>query len=532
MNHGNGSQEGEHVGAFLEFDVSESKQVTYRVASSYISHDQAELTLNREIGNESFDQVLEKADAEWNQMLGRVRVKGGTKEQQRTFYSAMYRSMLFPHKFHEIDENNEAHYFSPYDGKVHQGVLYTDSGLWDTFRAVHPLFNLMLPDLNADFLHGMLAAYDQSGWLPAWASPGHRECMIGNHAFSLFADAWVKGNRDFDADQALEAMVHDATHEGPIRSIGRDGATYYKELGYLPYPEISEATAKTLEFAYNDFCLSVLAEALGQDELAQQFQDSSSNWRNVFDPSIGFVRGKNKDGSWIEPFFPDEWGGPFTEGSSWHWTWCVFHQIEQLVEAMGGREAFAEKLDDVFNVPPTVRVGTYGQLIHEMTEMIALNMGQYAHGNQPIQHMVYLYVYAGQPWKTQQKVREIMHELYDSSPKGLCGDEDNGQTSAWYVFSALGFYPVTPGTPIYIIGSPLFERAELSLPNGKKLVIDAPGNGPQNCYIQSASFNDSPLNRAWLKHDEIMEGGVLHFEMGSEPNKNWGSDESDSPPKF
>lgn len=421
------SIEADHVGAFLEFDAAASPVVTYQVASSYISHEQAEQTLKTEIGLESFETIVDKADAAWNAMLGRIEVEGGTDEQRRTFYSAMYRSTLFPHKFFEINAEGKQVYYSPYDGDVHEGVMYTDSGLWDTFRAVHPLFNLMLPETNAEILRGMLNAYKESGWLPAWASPGHRDCMIGNHAFSLFADAWVKGNRDFDAKLALEAMAHDATNEGPIKTIGREAVGLYNDLGYIPSPDIREATAKTLEFAYNDHCLSILARELDRPDLAEKFEKSSGNWRNVFDTKVSFVRGRHKNGHWAKPFHADQWGGPFTEGCSWHWTWSVFHDIDGLIDAMGGREAFAKKLDSVFDAPPTVRVGSYGRLIHEMTEMIALDMGQYAHGNQPIQHMIYLYVHAGEPWKTQQRVRQVMTELYDSSPRGLCGDEDNGQ---------------------------------------------------------------------------------------------------------
>ncbi|MCA9236312.1 MAG: GH92 family glycosyl hydrolase [Planctomycetales bacterium] len=529
---GDSALAGEWVGAFVEFDVSKSRVVTFRIASSYIDQDQAKVTLEREIGDDDFDAVLAKADAAWNKQLGIIEVEGGTLEQRQTFYSAMYRSSLFPHRFYEVDANGQNRYYSPYDGKVHQGVMYTDSGLWDTFRAVHPLLNLIAPKINAEILQGLLNAYDESGWLPAWASPGHRGCMIGNHAFSLFADAWVKGNRDFDAKKALAAMQHDANQPGPIGSIGREGAEYYRELGYLPSPDIREATAKTLEFAYDDYCASVLARELGDDELAEEFAENSQNWHNVFDAETGFVRGRKKDGSWVENFHPDEWGGPFTEGNSWHWTWCVFHDLDGLMEALGGREAFADKLDEVFEVPPTVRTGSYGGLIHEMTEMIALNMGQYAHGNQPIQHMIYLYVHAGQPWKAQARVREVMTEIYDPSPKGYCGDEDNGQTSAWYVFSAIGFYPVTPGHPTYILGSPLFDRATIHLPGGKKFVVQADDNGPEDVYIQSAKLNGKPLDRAWLMHDEVASGGTLQLQMGPEPNTTWATDADVRPPSF
>ena len=309
---------------------SADRVVTYQVASSFISHEQAERNLAQEIGDDTFDQTLAKARALWNEILGLVQIEGGTEEQRRTFYSALYRSTLFPHTFYEIGDHGQKYYYSPYDGKVHDGVMYTDSGLWDTFRAVHPLFNVLFPEVNAEILNGLLNAYDESGWLPAWASPGHRDCMIGNHAFSLFADAWVKGNREFDAKHALEAMVHDANTEGPISCIGRNAVEQYRKLGYLPSPDVREATAKTLEFAYDDYCASVLARELGEEKIAESFAESSQKWNNVFDPKIGFVRGRKSDGAWVEPFSPDEWGGPFTEGSSWHWTWCVFHDVDGL----------------------------------------------------------------------------------------------------------------------------------------------------------------------------------------------------------
>ncbi|HLP78525.1 MAG TPA: GH92 family glycosyl hydrolase, partial [Candidatus Paceibacterota bacterium] len=454
-----------HVGAYLKFDLRKGGSVSCKVASSYISPAQAQRNLDREIGKADFDTVLQRADARWNETLGRLRVEGGSEEQQRTFYSTFYRSIIFPHRFYELDESNKPVYFSPYDGKVHSGYLYTDTGFWDTFRACHPLYNLLFPEVSAEIMQGLVAAYEQSGWLPSWSSPGHRGCMIGNHAFSLLADAWVKGITNFDAGKAVEAMVHDANMQGPdfCRSIGRDGAEFYKKLGYVPYPNVSEATAKSLEYAYDDFCAGVLAKGIGRNADAEVFAKSAMSYTNVFDAKIGFVRGRKEDGSWRENFDPTEWGGPFTEGNSWHWTWSVFQDVPGLIRLMGGESAFAKKLDAVFYTPPDVKVGTYGGMIHEMTEMVAMNMGQYAHGNQPIQHMIYLYDYAGQPWKTQARTREAMMRLYQSEPDGFCGDEDTGQMSAWYVFSALGFYPVTPGTTEYLIGSPLFDRATITL---------------------------------------------------------------------
>lgn len=512
----------QHVGAFVQFEARTNRVVNCKVASSYISPEQAERNLAREIGAADFDTVRERAEAAWNALMGRLQVTGGTEEEQRTFYSAVYRSFLFPHRMHELDAQERPVYFSPYDGQVHAGFMYTDTGYWDTFRASHPLYNLLVPEISAEIMQSLVAAYQQSGFLPSWSSPGHRDCMIGNHAFSLLADAWVKGITNFDARTALDAMVHDANTQAPerCRSIGRDGAAFYHEHGYVP-TRYREATAKTLEFAYDDFCAAVLAQAQGQVNDAAAFLTGAMNYTNVFDPQVGFMRGRNEDGSWRAKFDPTEWGGPFTEGNAWHWTWSVFHDVPGLIQLLGGDEAFGKKLDGVFYTPPDVNVGSYGTMIHEMTEMVAANMGQYAHGNQPIQHMLYLYNYAGQPWKTQARVREALARLYHSTPDGFCGDEDTGQMSAWYVFSALGFYPVCPGTTEYIIGSPLFDRVTIALPQGKQFVVTAKRNGPLRPYIEGATLNGTIFEKTFLTHEQIAGGGELVFNMTSAPNYKW-----------
>ena len=314
--------EDKHVGAYAKFDVGSSRVVECRVASSFISLEQAMRTLDKEVGQAGFDAIRAKAEQSWNEALGRARIEGGMPDQQRTFYSALYRSIVYPHRFHEYNEKQQPVYFSPYDGKVHEGVMYTDTGYWDTFRAAHPLYNLLFPEVSAEILQALLSAYDQSGWLPSWSSPGHRACMIGNHAFSLLADGYFKGIRSFDADKAVTAMAHDANTQGPdsCRAIGRDGAEHYNKLGYVPYsnvrgePSVAEATAKTLEYAYDDFCAAKLAKAIGRTAEAEQFTRKSMNYENLFDTKTGFMRGRKADGSWCEPFDPTEWGGPFTRG--------------------------------------------------------------------------------------------------------------------------------------------------------------------------------------------------------------------------
>jgi predicted alpha-1,2-mannosidase len=532
---GETSLEGKHVGAYAEFAGHANQVIGCKVASSYISPEQAELNLNREIGNADFNTIRHHGADRWNEYLGRARVEGGSQEQQRTFYTCLYRALLFPEKFFEFDSQLKAVHYSPYDGKLHDGVLYTDSGFWDTFRAAHPLCTLLFPEVSAEIQQSLLNTYDESGWLPEWPSPGHRSIMIGENSFSLLADAWMKGITNFDAAKAVEAMVHDANNEGPLPAVGRDGVKYYNSLGYVPYsnskddPRVREASAKTLEYAYDDFCAAKLAHAIGKDDVAMTFAQHAMNYTNLFDPSIGFIRERKADGAWNEPFYPDQWGGGFTEGCSWHWTWCVFQDIPGLVKLLGGEKAFGDKLNAVFDTEPTVRTGTYGGMIHEMTEMIAGDMGQYAHGNEPVHHMLYLYDYAGMPWRAQSRLRQTMTLLYQATPDGYCGDEDTGQMSAWYVFSALGFYPVCPGDPNYLIGSPLFDKATLSLAGGKQFVITADNNGPQKPYIHSAKLNGDSFDKTFLSHEQITAGGEIVFQMTSAPDK-WATGPDSRPP--
>lgn len=513
-----------HPGAYVKFDTGANHVVQCKIASSFISADQAELNLQQEIGKADFKTIRRRADEVWNAALGRVQVEGGSDEQRRTFYSALYRSILFPHTYYELDANQQPIYRSPYDGKIHSGLMFTDSGYWDTHRSAHPLYNLLFPEMSAKILQAMLNAYKESGWLPAWSSPGNREVMIGNHAFSVLADAWVKGIHSFDLQTAVDATVHDAHNEG-FFGMGRTGYQTYDRLGYLPYdPDKPEATTSmTLDYAYDDFCAAKLAMAANRQDVGARFLKSAMNYTNVFDPSVNFMRGRRADGTWCEPFDPTEWGGPFTEGNSWQWTWAVMQDEPGLIKLMGGNEAFCNKLDAMFAAGSGVKTGTYHTMIHEMNEMVAQNFGQLAHGNEPVHHVLYLYDDAGQPWKTQVRVRQVMDLLYQATPDGLPGDEDNGQMSAWYVLSALGIYPACPGDPHYLIGSPIFDKATLNLQNGKKFVITAKNNGPQEYYIDGATLNGEEYNKTYISHDEIMKGGELSFQMASFPNYHWGS---------
>ncbi|GAB3020737.1 GH92 family glycosyl hydrolase [Bowmanella dokdonensis] len=524
--------QGDHVGAVIGFKTRRGEQVHVKVASSFISPAQAELNLQREIGEDSFDTTRDQARQSWQQELARIRVEDSNLDNVRTFYSALYRVLLFPRKFYEYDADGQLLHYSPYNGEVLPGYMFTDNGFWDTFRAVFPFFTLMYPELDSRIMQGLANTYQESGWLPEWASPGHRNVMVGSNSAINIADAYLKGIRGFDIETLYEAVKKNAeVDEGrPMTSVGREGVDYYNELGYVPYDVgIHENAARSLEYAFADFNLYKLARALGKDEDAQMFYQRSLNYRKLFDPQTGWMRGRNRDGSFQSPFNPLKWGDAFTEGNALHYTWSVFHDVEGLKQLMGGNQAFIDKLDQVFDMPPLFDDSYYGFTIHEIREMQIVDMGNYAHGNQPIQHMIYLYNHAGQPWKAQAKVREVMDKLYSATPDGYCGDEDNGQTSAWYVFSAMGFYPVTPGTDQYVIGSPLFDKVTLNLPGGERFVIHARDNGPHSPYIRQAWLNGQPLERSWLSHDEIQSGGQLEFQMQDNPDKDWAAEASAYP---
>lgn len=510
----------ENACAYVRFDLRPEEVLTVRVASSFISMEQAVLNFINEVRDLSLNDVKQKARDEWNEKLGRILIEGGSIEQQQTFYSCLYRTLLFPREFYEYNVDNKPHYYSPYDGKIHEGYMYTDNGFWDTFRAVHPLFTLLYPEVSERVVQSILNVYEESGFMPEWASPGHRGCMIGNNSISLLTDAWIKGIRSFDKDKALQAMIHQVhSRNNNISSVGRDGFEEYDSLGYVPYPEVSEATAKTLEYAYADWCIAHFAENINRTDIAEKYYKRSQNYKNLYYPEKGFMWAKDAQGKWKDNFDATEWGGPFTEGCSWHWTWSVMHDPEGLSKLLGGHQAMSQRLDSMFRAPNIFNCGTYDFVIHEIAEMVALNMGQYAHGNQPVQHAVYLYNYVGEPWKTQFHVRNILNKLYKPAPDGYCGDEDNGQTSAWYVFSALGFYPLCPGTAEYVMGSPLFNKVILKLPRGKQFVISAENQSYEHYYIKKASLNGEEFTRNYLKHEELINGGELRLAMDSLPNR-------------
>ncbi|QJE96599.1 GH92 family glycosyl hydrolase [Luteolibacter luteus] len=520
------------VTATVRFASTKSaKPVLMKIGTSFISYEQAELNMSREVPDWDFEGLRKHSRDAWAKELARVEIKGANNDQRSTFYTALYRSLQFPRMFHEPDAGGKLRHYSPFsNGKIFDGLLYTDSGLWDTFRTAFPFYVLYYPEHGSSILEGWLNAYREGGRLPTWPSPGNRPCMIGSHGDSIFADAWVKGLRTFDAKDAYAAVRKNATENDGWGWAGRDHLPEYMEKGYIPSDVRKEAaTSCTLEYAYDDFCVSRLADALGHKEDAKLFGQRALNYRNVWDPKTGFMRGKLADGSWQEPFDPLAWGGPYVEGNAWQWTWSVMHDPHGLIGLLGGREAAATKLDKLLSMPPTSVVGGYGHVIHEMREVEFSKMGQYAHVNEPCHHVLYFYNYLGQPWKAQHAIRRVMDELYNKD--GMVGDEDTGQMSAWYVFNAAGLYPFCPGTPYYLIGSPLFEETTIRFPGDKSFTVRARGNSPENRYIQSAKLNGQPFTKTWLPHEIITAGGTLEFVMGSEPNKNWGSAEADAPPR-
>ena len=523
-----------HAGGIVGFKTIRGEQVNVRIASSFISEEQALENL-KELGSDSFDEVKARGRNTWNDVLGRIEVKSDDIDHLRTFYSCLYRSVLFPRSFYEKNAKGEIVHYSPYNGEVLPGYMFTDTGFWDTFRCLFPLLNVMYPSMNEKMQAGLVNAYKESGFLPEWASPGHRGCMVGNNSASIVADAYLCGLKNYDAETLWQAVVHGASAVHPtVSSTGRLGYEYYNKLGYVPYDvKINENVARTLEYAYDDWCIYEFGKALGKSKKElEPFRKRAFNYRNVFDSESKLMRGRLKNGKFQSPFSPLKWGDAFTEGNAWHYTWSVFHDPAGLIQLMGGKQTFNNMLDSVFNVPPLFDDSYYGSVIHEIREMQIMNMGNYAHGNQPVQHMIYLYGYSGEPWKTQYWIRQTMQRMYNANPDGYCGDEDNGQTSAWYVFSAMGFYPVCPGAGEYVLGAPYFDEMTLHLENGRNVSIKANGNTDNNCYVNSLTLNGKPYSKNYIKRSDLMQGAQFVYNMSAKPNYSRGTAESDAPYSF
>lgn len=523
-----------HAGGIVGFKTIRGEQVNVRIASSFISEEQALENL-KELGSDSFDEVKARGRNTWNDILGRIEVKSDDIDHLRTFYSCLYRSVLFPRSFYEKNAKGEIVHYSPYNGEVLPGYMFTDTGFWDTFRCLFPLLNVMYPSMNEKMQAGLVNAYKESGFLPEWASPGHRGCMVGNNSASIVADAYLCGLKNYDAETLWQAVVHGASAVHPtVSSTGRLGYEYYNKLGYVPYDvKINENVARTLEYAYDDWCIYEFGKALGKSKKElEPFRKRAFNYRNVFDSESKLMRGRLKNGKFQSPFSPLKWGDAFTEGNAWHYTWSVFHDPAGLIQLMGGKQTFNNMLDSVFNVPPLFDDSYYGSVIHEIREMQIMNMGNYAHGNQPVQHMIYLYGYSGEPWKTQYWIRQTMQRMYNANPDGYCGDEDNGQTSAWYVFSAMGFYPVCPGAGEYVLGAPYFDEMTLHLENGRNVSIKANDNTDDNCYVNSLTLNGKPYSKNYIKRSDLMQGAQFVYNMSATPNYSRGTAESDAPYSF
>ena len=525
-------QEGNHVGTIISFKIRQrGEKVVARVASSFISEAQAWQNL-QELGQADMQQLCQQGRNRWNEVLGKIEVEDEDIDHLRTFYSCLYRSVLFPRAFYEKNAAGEVVHYSPYNGTVQKGYMFTDTGFWDTFRCLFPLLNLMYPSVNEKIQAGLANTYLESGFLPEWASPGHRGCMVGNNSASVVADAYLSGLRGYDAETLWQAVVHGANAVHPeVNSTGRHGFEYYNELGYVPYDvKINESVARTLEYAYDDWCIYQFGKALGKlKKELKPFAKRAMNYEKVFDRESGLMRGRLLNGKFQSPFNPLKWGDAFTEGNAWHYTWSVFHDPEGLIRLMGGKEKFNQMLDSVFLLPPVFDNSYYGFTIHEIREMQVMNMGNYAHGNQPIQHAIYLYDYSGQPWKCQYWVRQVMDRLYTPTPDGYCGDEDNGQTSAWYVFSAMGFYPVCPGSGQYALGTPYFKSMKLHLENGQQVSIQSEGDG---CYVDDMQMNGKKYDLNYLDLNSLRQGAQISFRLSEKPNLQRGILESDAPYSF
>ncbi|HSE31045.1 MAG TPA: GH92 family glycosyl hydrolase [Pyrinomonadaceae bacterium] len=503
---------GNNIKGFFKFDASSGRPILLKVGISATGIDGALKNLAEEIKGWDFDGVRQAAAGAWESELRKIEVSGGTETQLKNFYTALYHTMTAPNLFMDVDGQYRGRDFKNH--QAHGFENYTVFSLWDTFRAAHPLYTIIDQKRTLDFIKTFLTQYEQGGRLPVWElAANETDTMIGYHAVSVIADAAAKDIRGFDLQKALDAMKHSANQN-------HFGLQAYKDHGYLEMEEERESVSKTLEYAYDDWCIAEVARMLGQTADYRHYLRRAQSYKNVFDRTTGFMRPRS-NGGWLKPFEPREVNFSFTEANSWQYTFFVPHDVSGLMELMGGRRKFAEKLDALFSAASQ----TTGREQADITGLI----GQYAHGNEPSHHMAYLYNYAAVPWKTQYRVREILDKLYAPTPDGLTGNEDCGQMSAWYVLSAAGFYSVTPGSPIYAIGTPLFPKVTFNLENGEKFVVRANGVSSENIYIQAARLNGRPYSKTFLSHQTIMNGGELIFQMGPRPNRVWGTRANDIP---
>ncbi len=486
--------------------ASEAKTVEMRIATSFISFEQAQRNLDLELGTKTADSLRHEGEAVWNKHLQRIEISGGTADQQRIFYSCLYRTLLFPRIWHEPDANGAMQHRSAYNGKVLPGVMYADHGYWDVYRAWYPLMTILFPERLSEILQAWVNAYEEGGWLPQFPCPGYRACMTGSLIDSVFGDAAAKKLGGFDLEKAYAGLKKHATQPGdPDAGYGRRGLEEYLRYGYAPMGLVKQSVAETVDAAYGDFCIAQVAQALGHHDDYTMFMRRSESWRHLFDAQTGFLRGKTAEGQWATPFDPVTWGDPYVEGAAWQHRWDAPHDIAGLIHDLGGEAKAVAALETMLSMPAIFNVGVYGQEIHEMSEMAAVPFGQYDHGNQPVHHLLYLFAAAGRPDRTRYWVRKIMDELY--TPTTFAGDEDTGSMSAWYILSALGFYPLCPGKAEYTLGVALFPSATVHLAQNKELRIQ----GSPDSTVKTITLNGQHLSASTISHEQIVSGGQLRF---------------------
>lgn len=492
----------EYIKAYLRFDVNKPLLVKVAISATGISG--ARRNLQAEIPHWNFEKVRADAKNLWNKELSKIEVSGGTDDQMTIFYTALYHTMIAPNLYQDFDKS-----YLGLDRKVHTAdgfTNYTVFSLWDTFRATHPLYTIIDQKRTVDFINTFLSQYEQGGRLPVWEfAANETDTMIGYHSVSVIADAMAKGIKGFDYEKAFEASKHSA-------ELDHFGLEAYKRRGYISMEDEQESVSKTLEYAYNDYCIAQMAQILNKKDDYEKYLKRAQYYKNLYDKQTGFMRPK-QNGNWISPFLPNEVTFHFTEGNSWVYTFFVPHDVNGLIDLYGGKANFSKKLDELFTTDSTLA----GRFQPDITGLI----GQYAHGNEPSHHIAYLYNYAGEPWKTQMYVRKILNEFYNNAPDGLIGNEDCGQMSAWYVLSALGFYSVSPSIQNYDVGTPLFKEAKINLENGKSFIIKSVNVSDKNIYVKSVKLNGKPLRQTFFKHEDFMKGGTLEFEMTDKPVKNW-----------
>jgi predicted alpha-1,2-mannosidase len=531
---------GRKVGAFLIYETEENEEVLVKVGISFVSVAGARKNLQAEIDHWDFERVRHEAEDSWNRELSKLKVVDGSEEKKTIFYTAVYHSLLAQ----QISQDVDRKYYGM-DGKVYtkkNGDFYPSFSCWDTYRTEHPLMTIIAPEHVDDMVQSIVAKTKAYGWMPAQHFRNEfGQGMVGDHLIPIVVDAYMKGYRDFDAAYIFQAMKTKALGAPPTpypASAGRSGIEDYIRLGYAPYDKVTESVPNTMELAYNDWCIAQMAREMGKEDDYILFMERANNYKNVFDTETQFFRPRSASGKWL-PELKDnnqeiiksgehsfyKYFDPllvgrrpnrhYTESNAWQYLWSVQHDGAGLVELLGGSDPFSQRLDEFFQMTPTITRPKYVGVVG--------TIGQYVHGNQPSHHVAYLYNYARKPWLTQEKSRQVMEQLYRTGPGGLCGNEDMGSLSSWYVLSAMGIYPVTPGSTQYAIGSPIFSELEIDLANDKTFKVIAKNNSALNIYIQSASLNGKSIDRSWIDHSEIMNGGTLEFVMGAKPNEEWAS---------